>query len=178
MKENNEVMNVNASTGEIMNSESKVQSQNGYVVEDTPTYQVVKGADGKLTKMAKYQAYSSIKAETREEKVKLYNLLNSRDGEVKEMKTKKNATITIKDVVFNPYSKFDEQTGIDRPMVNTIIGTDEGEYIATSSKGVYFDLQNMFEIFGKPDEPDYEPIKVQIIGHRTTNGEQFGLKLV
>lgn len=177
MTENNEVMTVNEQTGEIVSRETP-QTKLTRIVEDYPTYDIIQTPDGKKHKRAKYARMCTIPTETKEDKIKVYNLLNSRDDSVKEMKTMKNATIEIKNVIFNPYSKFDELLNIDSNQVNTIIETTDGEYIATSSKGVYFDLQNMFDIFGVPGSDGYDPLKVQIRGKKSANGEQINLKLL
>lgn len=150
------------------------------LVTETNEYSVFQLPNGKFEKRVKYQAYSSIHPETTEEQVMLYNLLNG--DEALEMKAHIGTIFEIMNVVFSPYDSFDEETGVSDAGVSTIIlgVTDNGEPVtfATSSKTVYWDLQNMFKVFCKPDDENYLGIKVAITGTKQQRGTQIGLKLL
>lgn len=163
---------VNNVTGETMNV-SEV------IVSDTAEYTIVQTPDGKFKKNMKYQPYFSRQAETQDEKVELYRILNEDNNEnVFEMKKMVDKEITIEHVFINPYISFDEDTGKNKHGVNCTIQSTDGNYYVTSSKTVYYTLHDLFRTFGYPTDEGYEPIKVKVTGTKQKNGIQINLKLV
>lgn len=167
----NEITVLNNVTGETLEV-SEV------VISDTPEYTVVRTDDGKFKKNMKYQPYFSRQAETQEEKVELYRILNEDDNEnVVEMKKMIDKKIDILHVFINPYTSFDEDTGKNEHGVTCTIQSTDGNYYVTSSKTVYYTLHNLFRTFGYPTEENYEAIKVIVTGTKQKNGVQINLKL-
>lgn len=150
------------------------------VVEDNPDYDIIKyNQSGKLRKRTKFHQYSSIKATTREEKVKLFNIMNGDDTSVISFKTLTNGTkIKITDIIFNPYTAVDKETNEFKRNVNTVIFDDKGGIFATSSKNVYFTLTNAFKVFGFPSDEDYLPITIEVNRVKREKGEQINIRLV
>ena|SRR5699024_2449061 len=166
----NEIQNVDVNTGEILQTEE--------VIRDTEDYTIVLQADGRYRKDMKYKKYYSLVPESKEDSIELYKILNSQDNEkVTPMAQMKNKEIEIHQVYTNPYQSFDENTGGNINGVTTTIQTKDG-FIATSSKSVYYTLFQLFDVFGYPNTPDYEPIKVKVIGVRMANGTQINLELL
>lgn len=167
----NEITVLNNLTGETMNV-SEV------IISDTPEYTIVQTEDGKFKKNMKYQSYFSRQAETDEEKIELYKVLNEDNNDnVIEMKTMIDKQIDIVHVFINPYTSFDEDTGKNSHGVTSTIQSSDGNYYVTSSKSVYYTLKNMFETFGYPTDENYQPIKVIVTGTKQKNGIQINLKL-
>lgn len=141
----------------------------------TETSEVVV-VDGKYKRMAVYEPYTSVIPETREQKVKLFRLLE--DGEdVTSMKDATNQVIDIQDVVVRPYDTVDEETGEISQGVTVVIIDQDGKAFATSSKSVYFKLKSIFGTFGYPHYEADESVKVKVVKKRATN-EYIDLELV
>ena len=172
-KNNNEVMvnNVNEETGEILPSEQ--------VVHETQDYKVVKLDDGTFKKNMKYKEYFSRVAETEEEKIELYKVFNDSDSSlVTQLKNMIDKEITVKHVYTLPYESFDESTGIVNDGVTTTIEDTDGSFYATSSKSVYHKIFSIMQTFGYPDDENYKPVKVKVVGIKRQNGVQIDLELI
>lgn len=120
-------------------------------------------------------AYCSVKAETRAEKIKLYNALKDCDFKLNDVV---GTTIKIKDVFVQEYTKEDEETGEVRTGHRTIIFGDDGKSYVTASNYLYNTLKQIFQIFGMPTEWD-SPLAVEVIKQSLKNGKSsLSLKLV
>lgn len=168
----NEVMqNVNTETGEIGNTE--------IVVQETNDYKIVQLSDGTFKKNMKYQEFFSRVAETEEEKIELYKVFNdSSSGLVTQLKNMIDKELVIKNVYTLPYESFDENTGIVTDGVTTTFETVEGHYYATSSKSVYHNIFSIMQAFGYPQDENYKPIKVKVVGIKRQNGVQIDLQMI
>ena len=168
---NYEVMNVDTETGEIMAGEQ--------VVTETNDYRIVRLEDGTFKKNMKYKEFFSRQAETEEEKIELYKVFNDSDsGIVTAMRNMIDNEITIAHVFIQPYDSFDEKTGKLTSGVVTTLEDVDGEYYVTSSKTVYYTLQNIFSTFGNPQDENYKPVKVKVLGRKQQNGIQIDLELI
>lgn len=147
------------------------------ILEDNDKYTIVITADGETKRKLKFEKLWSIIPQTDEEMEEIFKVTNDTDNEiVKAMKLHDKKEITIKNILFNPYDKFNEETlGIDYG-VTTMIQTIEGEWYATSSKMAYYQLQNMIDAFGFPNEERYRPIKVEIYLKKEQQGFSTNLK--
>lgn len=149
------------------------------LVEDTPKYAVYQMPDGRFEKRMKYQKFWSFVPETNEELINLFQIMNEQDNpNVIEFKSAIGEVLDIKNVYFNPYSSFDEETGTTNSGVTTTIETVDGKYYATSSKTVYYNLQNIFDVFGTPNTDKYLGVKVAIVSTKRQQGNQISLKLI
>ena len=71
--------------------------------------------------------------------------------------------ITIADVIINPYDSVNEDTGEMQYGVLTYMIDTNGEAYVTSSKSVYYTLQNVFKVFGTPHWEEEEAVTVQVV---------------
>ena len=171
--ENNQLTVLDNNTGEIIQS-------NGNVVRETNKHVVMLNEKGKYIRKAKYEEYSSMTFETREDKIFLAQLFGQ-DNENDENSLKNNIgkEFELANVITRPYSSIDEDTGEEIHGVITYLFTPEKEVFITSSKTVYFTLfENYFKLFGRPDYEEYENLKVKVTSRRGTNGTILDLKLI
>lgn len=164
-------------TNEIQNQE--VQNQEvAQVVRENDQYSVRKDENGKYVRKAKYNNYSSFSAETKEDKIWLFNLLEGNGEGVYGMKECIGQEIEIKDVIMNSYDSVDEETGEIQYGVLTYILDPEGNAYVTSSKSVYFTVKRIMELFGDPSNEDWENVKVKITSEKAQNGNMVKLKMI
>lgn len=130
---------------------------------------IVRDVDGKFKREAIFKYWASVEATTREQELALFNLLNS-DDLAQPMKDKVGAQIKIADVIFNPYDRVDEETGELQSGVLTYLIEKDGTAYVTSSKSVYYSLQNAFKAFGKPHYDEGKELNVEIV---LKKGQQF-----
>lgn len=150
-----------------------------YVIEDNKDFTVYKTKDG-FKKEMKYYEYSTVDIDTldNEQQIELYKVFNDSDFEkVVPMRNKVGEKIKIEHFFTRPYNAFDEQTGETRHGVVTTI-YDGTKYYVTSSKSVYFNLINLSQTFSMPDDENYNPIIVEIVGKQQARGIQISLSLV
>lgn len=172
--QNSEVIaneNVNKETGEIIGKEEQV-------IEETNNYVTVKLSDGTYKRRAKYHDYSSFKPETREEKMWLLNLIDADESTGKGLSTNVGKKIEVQDIITRTYSNLDEKTGETINGVLTYLITPDQEAYVTSSKGVYFTIKNIMELFGTPEDEDWENITVEVGSERTQNGTAIKVKMI
>lgn len=176
---NNEIMNqvanevqANLETGEVLNTE--------IVVRETEDYRIVQLPDGTFKKNMKYKPYFSRVAKTEEEKIELYQVFNGSDNNdlVTRLANMVGKEIDIAHVFIQPYESFDETTGNTSDGVTTTLQDLDGSYYATSSKSVYYTINNIMETFGYPTDEDYKPVKVRVTGTKRQNGIQIDLELI
>jgi|SRR5690625_3186319 len=165
--QNNEV-NVNAETGEIIDT---------VIVRENDEYQVVK-SDGKFKRKAKFEDYSSFKAENREEKIWLLNVMEGDENSGNGLKDHVGKTIEVQDIITRRYDRIDENTGETEYGVLTYLITPEKEVFVTSSKTVYFSIVRIMGLFGKPDSDEWENIKVKVGKEKGQNGDIIKIKMV
>lgn len=135
----------------------------------TEDFEVIKNAEGKFERKAIYQPFSSVQAETREEKIKLMNMLND-ENSATPVNEVIGAKILLKDVIFNPYDRVDEETGEVEYGVLTYMVDNAGVAYVTSSKSVYHTLKNIFKAFGLPTYNEGEELKIEFVKKQ---GQQF-----
>lgn len=140
-------------------------------------FEVYQNEEGKFLRRATYSAWSSITAETKEQKIRMFNLLNS-DDEGNPLKDYIGAEIEISDVMFNPYTSIDEKTGEERPGVLSYIFTPDGIPYVTSSKSVYFSLKRMFQVWGEPHYSEGETVRVQVIEKKGREHKYVDIRVI
>lgn len=134
-----------------------------------PAANIVKTADGKFKRVATYKAFTSVRPETREQKIAMMNLLDSDDVAL-PMNDYIGAKLKISDVITKPYDSVDEETGELSNGVLTYLITPDGMAYVTSSKSVYFTVQTIFDVFGQPHYGEGDEIIVEIVKKQ---GQQF-----
>ncbi len=167
----NEETVYNVETGEIKPSE--------IIVSETADYKIVKLEDGTFKKNMKYKTFFSRKPETEEDKIELYKVFNDANSDiVTPLKNMVKKEITIGHVFMQPYQSFDEKSGNITDGVTTTIQDVDGSYYATSSKSVYYRVLSIMQAFGSPDQENYAPVKVKVLGIPQRNGLQIDMELV
>ena len=144
-----------------MTNELTTQVNNGY--------ELTLGADGKYKRKAVYKPFTSVRPETREQKIAMMNLLDSDDVAL-PMNDYVGAQLKIADVITKPYDSVNEDTGEITSGVLTYLITPEQVAYVTSSKSVYFTVQTIFDVFGEPHYSEGEEIIVEIV---KKPGQQF-----
>lgn len=144
------------------------------VISETENYVTVL-VDGKYKRKAKYKKYNSFVAETKEDKIKLFNAMNGDEESGNGLKDHVGKQIQVKDVIFMPYDKVNEDTGVTEYGVLTYLITPENVFYATSSKNVYFTMDGLIEAFG---DPSWDDMFVQIGKKKMTNGDTITIKPV
>ena len=139
-----------------VNNEMTIQA------EEVKGYEIKQSAEGKFERKAIYQPFMSVTPETRAQKIALLQLLES-DTVAKPLNDCVGSKITIADVIINPYDKVNEDTGEMEYGVLTYMIDTNGEAYVTSSKSVYYTLQNIFKVFGLPHWEEDEAVTVQVV---------------
>ena len=171
MTTKNEVVNVDTETGEI------VESANA-VIRENDKFVVMQNSEGKFVRRAKYHDYSSFTAETREDKLWLLNVLDNDEDTGNGLSSNVGKTIEVQDVITRSYDRINEDNGEQEFGVLTYLITPEREVFVTSSKSVYFTLDRIMDLFGRPDEDDWENIKVKVGSEKMKNGTSIKIKMV
>ena len=139
-----------------VNNEMTIQA------EEVKGYEIKQNAEGKFERKAIYQPFMSVTPETRAQKIALLQLLES-DTVAKPLNDCVGSKITIADVIINPYDKVNEDTGEMEYGVLTYMIDTNGEAYVTSSKSVYYTVQNIFKVFGLPHWEEDEAVTVQVV---------------
>lgn len=163
-------------TNELQKQE--VQAELVTTVKETDDYQIVKDENGKFVRKAKFKNYSSFKAETRQDKIWLLNVMEGDEESGNGLKSHVGKTIEVEHIITRTYDKINEETGEIEYGVLTYLITPEREVYVTSSKTVYFSITRIMELFGRPDEEGWENIKVKIGKEKGQNGDIIKIKMV
>ena len=169
MTKKNEMVNVE--TGEIVETTNTL-------VRETDQYVISKTEDGKFVRRAKYEDYSSFKAETRQDKIWLLNIMEGDEETGNPLSEHIGKVIEVQDIITRKYDKLNEDTGELEYGVLTYLITPEKQAFVTSSKTVYFSVTRIMELFGRPDEEGWENIKLKVGSEKGANGTIIKVKLV
>lgn len=142
---------------------------------ETKTHFIYAMPDGLFQKFPKYEKVWTTDPKDQDTLEEIYMLMNSDD--LLEMKTNMDKEFVIQDFYTNPYPEFDEELGMEKQGVTTLIVSTDGEAFVTSSKVLYRTLIEIHSIFGLPRETGRE-YKVKIFGTKKENGTQIDLKIV
>lgn len=150
------------------------------VIKETPAFTVVQDEKGKYRKVMNYDKFTTYVPETQKEKVEFFNLMNDDTNEnVIPMKQAIGVPIDIINVITNPYDSIDEDTGVEIHGVTTMLqDKDSKKWFVTSSKAVYYTVQNLIAAFGAPNTPSFAGLKVGITSKRQQKGDQINITLV
>jgi uncharacterized protein (UPF0297 family) len=147
------------------------------VVQENEKYTVVK-QDGKYKRVAKYEDYSSVKTETKEEKIWLFNLLEGAEDTGNGLKEHVGKILEVENVITRTYDSLDEETGNTTNGVLTYLLTPDKVAYVTSSKSVYFSIIKLMDLFGKPGSADWENLKLKVVKEKGQNGDMIKIKMV
>lgn len=119
--------------------------------------------------------YTSLKANTEEDKKKIYNALETCD---KLLNNCVGEQIKLKDIYIESFIRHDEATNRDIPKYRTILFAEDGTTYVTTAYGVYNALRKIITIYGEPQTWDGAK-DVQVVKRPVGNGkETLTLKLV
>lgn len=112
------------------------------------------------------ETYSSFKAETREEQVKLFNMMNAKAD--KRLVDCKGSVIAVKDVVCSKRTAVNEKTGELECFIALRLVDENGTSYSTGSVGVMNSLKQAFKMFGEPTWDT--PVKFEVVETSTRRG--------
>lgn len=167
--------NQTVETNEIVVSEFKQEEI--MMVSPDGKSMVVKDADGKFKRKAIFKYWASVDPQTREEKIALLNLLDS-DEIAHPMKDNVGKIVNMVDVIFNPFNRVNEETGKFEEGVLTYLIESDGKAYVTSSKSVYYTLQNAFKAFGEPHYSNEEALQLEIVLKKGTQFKYVDVKVI
>jgi hypothetical protein len=147
-------------------------------VRETENYVILKDENGKFSRKAKFNDYSSIVVENRADKMWLLNLLEGAEDSGNGLKEHVGKHIEVANVITRKYDKINEETGQTEYGVLTYLLTPEKVAYVTSSKSVYFSITRIMELFGKPTDPDWENITVLVGKEKGLNGDMIKIKMI
>ena len=119
--------------------------------------------------------YCSVKANTLEDKKKLFNALENCDLLLNNCVGQK---IKMKDIYVEQYLAKESEEDEGKLKYRTIIFADDGKTYVSTSYGIYNVLNKIFGIYGLPDTWT-DPIEVEVSKRPLGNGkEMLTLKLI
>lgn len=147
-------------------------------VRETENYVILKDENGKFSRKAKFNDFSSIVATTREEKIWLMNLLEGGEDTGQGLKDHVGKRIEVANIITRRYDKVNEDSGEIEYGVLTYLLTPDNIAYVTSSKSVYFTTIRIMELFGKPNTDEWENVTVEVKKQKGQNGDQILIKMV
>lgn len=154
------------------------EAQVSVVQRENEEFVILKDENGKFKRKAKFKEFSSISANTREEKMWLLNLLEGDEESGNGLKDHVGKIIEVQDVITRKYDRINEDTGEQEYGVLTYLITPEKIAYVTSSKTVYFSITRIMDLFGQPNTPEWENIKVKVGKEKAQNGDLIKIKMV
>lgn len=119
-------------------------------------------------------AYCSMTAETKEDKIKLYNAVNNTEDTVAKHI---NEVIEIKDIYCEMTEITDKETGEITLLPRTVLIDSEGKGYNAVAKGVFNSVKQILALFGDP-KGWTEPLKVKVRQKATAKGNTNYLEIV
>lgn len=120
-----------------------------------------------LFNKAQSPSYSSIKATTDEDKIKLLNALENCDFLLNDIAPK---DITVKDVYIQQYEKTLDD-GEKKVKYRTILFDTEGKTYVTTSNFFFYAISKIFSVLGTPDNWS-KPYTLQVYKKDVQNGKK------
>lgn len=161
------------------NENQNVEVSNAVITREDDKFIYFIDTDGKHKRKMKYKDYSSFKAESKEDKIWLMNVIDNEDEDAGSgLKDNVGKKIEVADVIFRKYDRVNEETGELEYGVLTYLITPEREAFVTSSKSVYSTANNAFEMFGYPDHEEYENVIFEVKSKKAQNGTQIYVRVV
>ena len=118
--------------------------------------------------------FTSLSTETKEEKAKLYNVVNNT---TERLFMHINETLEIVDVYCESTQTTDEETGEVRNAVKVIVIDVNGVSYYACSSGITNSIAQIFNIFGMPCEWD-DPLKVKVKAREAKKGQTIYFEVV
>lgn len=119
--------------------------------------------------------YCSMAAESKEEQAIIYNAMQNPTHKLSEFI---NQRVTFSNVFMEQVEITDEEDdGVTRKAVRTVLITPEGEGIVATSNGVARSMYNLFKIFGTPESWE-DSMSVIVRQVETAKGRTFKLEVI
>lgn len=104
------------------------------------------------------ESYCSIKGDTREAKVAMYNAINSPDHKLSDFVGKK---LNIKDISIERVENPSDETGEMVANARVVLIDENGESYTCVSSGIYSAIKKLVAVFGEPTWEPALPIEIQ-----------------
>ena len=111
-----------------------------------------------LTDLNNTESYCSIKGDTREALVAMYNAINSPDHKLSDFVGKK---LNIKDISIERVENMNDETGEMATNARVVLIDDNGESYTCVSSGIYSAIKKLVAVFGEPTWEPALPVEVQ-----------------
>lgn len=104
------------------------------------------------------ESYCSIKGDTREAKVAMYNAINSPDHKLSDFVGKK---LNIKDISIERVENPSDETGEMVANARVVPIDENGESYTCVSSGIYSAIKKLVAVFGEPTWEPALPVEIQ-----------------
>ena len=111
-----------------------------------------------LTDLNNAEYYCSIKGDTREALVAMYNAINSPDHKLSDFVGKK---LNIKDISIERVENMNDETGEMAANARVVLIDENGESYTCVSSGIYSAIKKLVAVFGEPTWEPALPVEVQ-----------------
>lgn len=111
-----------------------------------------------LTDLNNTESYCSIKGDSREALVAMYNAINSPDHKLSDFVGKK---LNIKDISIERVENMNDETGEMVANARVVLIDDNGESYTCVSSGIYSAIKKLVAVFGEPTWEPALPVEVQ-----------------
>ena len=111
-----------------------------------------------LTDLNNAESYCSIKGDTREAKVAMYNAINSPDHKLSDFVGKK---LNIKDISIERVENPSDETGEMVANARVVLIDENGESYTCVSSGIYSAIKKLVAVFGEPTWEPALPVEIQ-----------------
>lgn len=111
-----------------------------------------------LTDLNSAESYCSIKGDTREALVAMYNAINSPDHKLSDFVGKK---LNIKDISIERVENMNDETGEMAANARVVLIDENGESYNCVSSGIYSAIKKLVAVFGEPTWKPALPVEVQ-----------------
>lgn len=111
-----------------------------------------------LTDLNNAESYCSIKGDSREALVAMYNAINSPDHKLSDFIGKK---LNIIDISIESVEIMNEETGEMAANARVVLIDENGESYTCVSSGIYSAIKKLVAVFGEPTWEPALPVEVQ-----------------
>lgn len=114
--------------------------------------------DTVLYDLTNSESYCSIKGDSREALVAMYNAINSPDHKLSDFVGKK---LNIKDISIERVDNLNDETGEMVANARVVLIDENGESYTCVSSGIYSAIKKLVSVFGEPTWEPALPVEVQ-----------------
>lgn len=114
--------------------------------------------DTVLYDLTNSESYCSIRGDSREALVAMYNAINSPDHKLSDFVGKK---LNIKDISIERVDNMNDETGEMVANARVVLIDENGESYTCVSSGIYSAIKKLVSVFGEPTWEPALPVEVQ-----------------